>query len=148
MSCVTMFYSKNCRFCGQTFTPTGSRSRYCSAECKYRVKLAALTAKRHQERSPGTPTPRTCAGCGKSFRGFGPVKYCTRRCRTDAYNLRQRLAHVPAPPSIILCKRCGVSFVWPYAQRSICDACKPERAREHQRKFWAKQIAGRSRGAQ
>lgn len=148
MSCVTMFSPKNCRHCGRTFTPTGSRSRYCSADCRYRVKLAALTAKRHRERVPRTPTPRECGACGKTFQAIWTMGYCDRRCRTKARYRRRRRALVPPLPQAIHCKHCGTSFVWQYAQRSVCDACQPARAREHQRRFWAKQLTRRGSGAE
>jgi hypothetical protein len=90
-----IFAERPCELCGQPFTPTNGRQRYCSTEHR-------LSANRR------TPKPRECWHCGESFfvTGRSGQRYCTpehrrehARKRADAERAagwRARVVHLEA----------------------------------------------------
>jgi hypothetical protein len=71
---------RQCALCGEWFTPTSGRQRYCS-----RVHRAWHRA--------GLPAGRECRYCGASFAPrHAHQRYCTPAHQREAQKLRQREA--------------------------------------------------------
>lgn len=88
-------YERACDQCGETFSTTGTRSRFCSAACRARNYRATG---RYVIRR--TSKPRTCEHCGKAFRTYrADARYCSLECN---YAAKQ--------PSPRTCVVCGAEF--------------------------------------
>jgi predicted nucleic acid-binding Zn ribbon protein len=81
---------RECRYCGDHFTPVNFRQRFCTPRCR---KLAHKYGKRWDDRPAlGTPPPqegRECAHCGTVFTPIRSTRrFCSNSCRQAAYRQR------------------------------------------------------------
>jgi hypothetical protein len=72
------FPTRTCRLCGERFTPTNGRQRYCSV-------------KHWSEHRRGAPTVRECRLCGQAFAPTsGNQRFCTREHRDQHYRAHRQ----------------------------------------------------------
>ncbi len=77
-----------CAECGETYTPTSRRQKYCQQKCSTRVKNRKSRDKMLAERGP---LIRVCPGCLQTFEGGQAHKvYCSDACRCRETRQRKR----------------------------------------------------------
>lgn len=107
-----------CLTCGKVFVAKDNRSKYCSAECRYRywrpgqksiTKIKKETVVYHKK----------CAICGADFGTILPQKiYCSAICA--------KAAHIQQKYKEKICARCGASFITRHKTTKYCPACAAE----------------------
>lgn len=109
---------KICLTCGKVFVAKDNRSKYCSAECRYRhwrpgkksmTKIKKETVVYHKK----------CAICGADFSTILPQKiYCSAICA--------KAAHIQQKYKEKICAHCGASFKTRHNTTKYCPACAAE----------------------
>jgi hypothetical protein len=105
------FTARTCLLCGEVFTPTNGRQRYCTR--------AHWREHRDQQREGG-PAVRECRLCGRSFTpNSAPQRYCCAEHRQEhrRHGLRPRE-----------CRLCGQTFMPTSGGQRYCT---PEHQRLH-----------------
>lgn len=129
------YEDRNCDRCGKTFSPTGPRGRWCSAECKRGEAICvrcgtsfrptANSSRRYCTKQCWYSDPvrkgvrpklalRSCSFCGNEFQPRrGSQFFCTRQCGTKSRRNPGAATH---------CELCGVELVGEYhAERRFCS---------------------------
>lgn len=117
-----------CGICGDLFTATNAKTKYCSAHCRRTARSQASL--RHYRRKHGHNTGRnatrtvTCAWCGETSTGqFGHrKKYCDEACRKQAQDAAAR-AKTP-PLQHAHCHKCGAELAGKPQKNRTCLPCK------------------------
>ena len=93
------FLPRMCELCGDVFTPTGSRQRFCTAEHR----------EQHHRREPKR---RACLVCGEEFTPTnGRQRFCTPEHREQ---------HHREPPKTRECRLCGAQFTPTNGRQRFC----------------------------
>lgn len=109
---------KVCLTCGKVFVAKDNRSKYCSAECRYRYwrpgKKSVNKIKKEQ-----IVYHKKCAICSANFTTILPQQiYCSAKCAKTAHK-NQKYKHK-------ICARCGASFITRHKTTKYCPACASE----------------------
>ena len=109
---------KICLTCSKVFIAKDNRSKYCSAECRYRYwrpgKKSVKKIKKEQ-----IVYHKKCAICGANFTTILPQQiYCSAKCAKTAHK-NQKYKHK-------ICARCGASFITRHKKTKYCPACAAE----------------------
>lgn len=109
---------KVCLTCGKVFAAKDNRSKYCSAECRYRYwrpgKKSVTKIKKET-----VVYNKQCAICGADFGTILPQKiYCSAICA--------KAAHIQQKYKEKICAHCGASFKTRHNTTKYCPACAAE----------------------
>lgn len=86
------FPKRVCEYCGKEFYPTGSRQKYCGADCLEAHGKAEAEKRRSQKKERRYPQ-RNCKICGKAFwPSHSQEILCSKECKIINYN-RNHLAY-------------------------------------------------------
>jgi hypothetical protein len=121
-----------CRGCGVTFTATKHRQRYCTPDCRRKIRL---DQQRLRARAIGTAqdrTQRVCAVCDTAFvsRRYSQ-RYCSRGCAWYAGNarridkVRKTAEDRRVSPEMILKRAAAVRAKWTDGERRRHDKLLP-----------------------
>lgn len=109
---------KICLTCGKVFLAKDNRSKYCSAECRYRhwrpgkksvKKIKKETVVYHKK----------CAICGADFNTILPQKiYCSVICAKTAHKNKKYMLKI--------CVKCGAQYKTRHNTTKYCPACASE----------------------
>lgn len=109
---------KVCLTCGKVFVAKDNRSKYCSAECRYRywrpgkksvTKIKKETVVYHKK----------CAICDAAFSTILPQQiYCSPKCA--------KIAHKNQKYKQKICARCGAAYITRHKKTKYCPACAAE----------------------
>lgn len=109
---------KVCLTCGKVFIAKDNRSKYCSAECRYRYwRPGKKSVKKIKKET--VVYHKKCAICGADFGTILPQKiYCSAICA--------KAAHIQQKYKEKICAHCGASFVTRHKTTKYCPACAAE----------------------
>ena len=109
---------KVCLTCGKVFLAKDNRSKYCSAECRYRhwrpgkksvKKIKKETVVYHKK----------CAICGADFTTILPQQiYCSAKCAKTAHKNQKYKQKI--------CARCGAAYITRHKTTKYCPVCAAE----------------------
>ncbi len=109
---------KVCLTCGKVFVAKDNRSKYCSAECRYRYwrpgKKSITKTKKET-----VVYHKKCAICGADFNTILPQQiYCSAKCA--------KIAHKNQKYKQKICVRCGAAYITRHKTTKYCPACAAE----------------------
>ncbi len=109
---------KVCLTCGKVFAAKDNRSKYCSAECRYRYwrpgKKSVTKTKKET-----VVYNKQCAICGADFSTILPQQiYCSPKCA--------KIAHKNQKYKQKICARCGAAYITRHKKTKYCPACASE----------------------
>lgn len=109
---------KICLTCGKVFIAKDNRSKYCSAECRYRYwrpgKKSVTKTKKET-----VVYNKQCAICGADFSTILPQQiYCSPKCA--------KIAHKNQKYKQKICARCGAAYITRHKKTKYCPACASE----------------------
>lgn len=120
--------SRDCKFCGETFTAHKRNKIFCAPVCGGRYKSSHRIRDRKGEYWHSAPTFQ-CQGCGSDFKPkrTDRTKFCSRECAFETRAKAKKPAAIPRSKVYFPeCITCGVRFT-AYRRDSIyCSAlCRP-----------------------
>ena len=109
---------KVCLTCGKVFLAKDNRSKYCSAECRYRYwrpgKKSITKTKKET-----VVYHKKCAICGADFDTILPQKiYCSVICAKTAHKNKKYMLKI--------CVKCGAQYKTRHNTTKYCPACASE----------------------
>lgn len=109
---------KICLTCGKVFVAKDNRTKYCSAECRYRYwrpgKKSVTKTKKET-----VVYNKQCAICGADFSTILPQQiYCSPKCA--------KIAHKNQKYKQKICARCGAAYITRHKKTKYCPACASE----------------------
>lgn len=109
---------KVCLTCGKVFLAKDNRSKYCSAECRYRYwrpgKKSITKTKKET-----VVYHKKCAICGADFNTILPQKiYCSVICAKTAHKNKKYMLKI--------CVKCGAQYKTRHNTTKYCPACASE----------------------
>lgn len=109
---------KVCLTCGKVFAAKDNRSKYCSAECRYRYwRPGKKSVKKIKKET--VVYHKKCVICGVDFGTILPQKiYCSAICA--------KAAHIQQKYKEKICAHCGASFKTRHNTTKYCPACAAE----------------------
>lgn len=109
-----MYKTKQCKLCGNSFTPNSSYQLFCSKECK--KKHYAIYGKKEDKHN------YICDNCGKEIEGRWRSKeehhFCDAYCRVEYYKKNNKTSN---------CIVCGKEYIQLHKNHLYCsEECKKE----------------------
>lgn len=109
---------KVCFTCGKVFSAKDNRTKYCSAECRYRYwrpgKKSITKTKKET-----VVYHKKCAICGADFNTILPQKiYCSDICAKTAHKNKKYMLKI--------CVKCGAQYKTRHHTTKYCPTCASE----------------------
>lgn len=109
---------KVCLTCGKVFSAKDNRTKYCSAECRYRYwrpgKKSITKTKKET-----VVYQKKCAICGADFNTILPQKiYCSDFCAKTAHKNKKYMLKI--------CVKCGAQYITRHHTTKYCPTCASE----------------------
>lgn len=109
---------KVCLTCGKVFVAKDNRSKYCSAECRYRYwRPGKKSVKKIKKET--VVYNKQCAICGADFSTILPQKiYCSAKCAKTAHKNKKYMLKI--------CVKCGAQYKTRHNTTKYCPTCASE----------------------
>lgn len=106
---------KVCLTCGKVFVAKDNRSKYCSAECRYRYwRPGKKSVKKIKKET--VVYDKQCAICGTDFSTILPQQiYCSAKCAKTAHKNKKYMLKI--------CVKCGAQYKTRHNTTKYCPAC-------------------------
>ena len=106
---------KVCLTCGKVFVAKDNRSKYCSAECRYRYwRPGKKSVKKIKKET--VVYDKQCAICGADFSTILPQQiYCSAKCAKTAHKNKKYMLKI--------CVKCGAQYKTRHNTTKYCPAC-------------------------
>ena len=109
---------KVCLTCGKVFAAKDNRSKYCSAECRYRYWLPGKKSVKKIKKET-VVYDKQCAICGADFSTILPQQiYCSAKCAKTAHKNKKYMLKI--------CVKCGAQYKTRHNTTKYCPACASE----------------------
>lgn len=109
---------KICLTCGKVFIAKDNRSKYCSAECRYRYWRPGKKSMTKIKKETVVYN-KQCAICGADFSTILPQQiYCSAKCAKTAHKNKKYMLKI--------CVKCGAQYKTRHNTTKYCPACASE----------------------
>lgn len=109
---------KVCITCGKVFVAKDNRSKYCSAECRYRHWRPGKKSV-NKIKKETVVYNKQCAICGADFSTILPQQiYCSAKCAKTAHKNKKYMLKI--------CVKCGAQYKTRHNTTKYCPACASE----------------------
>lgn len=109
---------KVCLTCGKVFVAKDNRSKYCSAECRYRYWRPGKKSMTKIKKETVVYN-KQCAICGADFSTILPQQiYCSAKCAKTAHKNKKYMLKI--------CVKCGAQYKTRHNTTKYCPACASE----------------------
>lgn len=109
---------KVCLTCGKVFLAKDNRSKYCSAECRYRYWRPGKKSMTKIKKETVVYN-KQCAICGADFSTILPQQiYCSAKCAKTAHKNKKYMLKI--------CVKCGAQYKTRHNTTKYCPACASE----------------------
>lgn len=109
---------KVCLTCGKVFSAKDNRTKYCSAECRYRYWRPGKKSI-NKTKKEKVVYHKKCAICGADFNTILPQKiYCSDICAKTAHKNKKYMLKI--------CVKCGAQYKTRHHTTKYCPTCASE----------------------
>ena len=113
---------RNCLNCGEKFSTTDSRRKYCSDSCRIAFSVRKLSEARKIKRREKLQEV-ICPNCGEKFKQKkGYQKFCSKKCAVK-YHSGDPRKRVKRGCSNRICAHCGLEFKPTSNNQKYCAEC-------------------------
>jgi hypothetical protein len=134
---------KKCEYCGNTFEAISKAKKYCSEQCRERVKHGIVLTDEEKQNI------FTCKQCGIKFTSHYVKRICSKECQKLylSEQAKRKVREKPKKVYLYNCKQCGKQFESTVKRQKYCSkGCNPNSGRKYKHDTIAKRVKERCPG--